>query len=275
MFSLRCNQWLKQGTKHFCRTLLNRSTNRLHALDEKGLAEFEKLLHNNKEWRTTMKAKEPNFFSRQAKGQQPSFLWIGCSDSRVPAETLCGFPPGACFVHRNIANVISNTDVSAMSVIQYAVDVLKVQHIVICGHYGCGGVMAAMKNVDHMSPLENWLRNIRDVYRMHQEELHSIRGEQQRIDRLVEINVVEQAINLYKTRVVQKRRVKSYENIDVYGFVQPQIHPVVYNPATGELVRLTVEMHEILEKLRPIYTLYDTEHGDAFKEPDCIEGSNS
>jgi len=235
-------------------------------LEKESFGEFDKLIHNNQKWRRSMKAKEPNFFSRQANGQQPTFLWIGCSDSRVPAETICGLPPGACFVHRNIANVISNTDVSSMSVIQYAVDVLKVQHIVICGHYGCGGVTAAMKNVDHMSPLENWLRNIRDIYRMHFDELCSIQGEQERIDRLVEINVIEQAINLYKTRVVQKRRVKSHENIDVYGFVQPQIHPVVYDPATGELVRLAVEMDEILEKLRRVYTLYDTEHGNAFND---------
>lgn len=259
----RGTQLLKKGVQcSLWRSPLNTRT--LASCGLGGSRAFDKLFHNNETWRESMTAMDPNFFARQADSQHPTFLWIGCSDSRVPAEAICGVPPGTFFVHRNIANVISNTDVSALSVIQFAVDVLEVQHIVICGHYGCGGIAAAMENVDHKSPLENWLRNIRDVCRLHHDELYSIRGRKERIDRLVEINVIEQAINLYKTRVVQRQRVKTFENLDKYGFVQPQVHPVVYDPATGKLLHLAVRMQEILKKLRPIYTLYDTEHGDAF-----------
>eukprot|EP00451_Oxyrrhis_marina_P008775 CAMPEP_0204327094 /NCGR_PEP_ID=MMETSP0469-20131031/12331_1 /ASSEMBLY_ACC=CAM_ASM_000384 /TAXON_ID=2969 /ORGANISM="Oxyrrhis marina" /LENGTH=303 /DNA_ID=CAMNT_0051309271 /DNA_START=39 /DNA_END=953 /DNA_ORIENTATION=- len=219
----------------------------------------EELFANNLQWRESLKQKDPEFFTRMAKGQKPRYLWIGCADSRVPAETICGLPPGSLFVHRNIANMVNNVDVSAMSVIQFAVTVLKVQHIVICGHYNCGGVMASMKNVDHGSPLENWLRNIRDVYRLHREELDRIGDMDERGKRLVELNVVEQAINLYKARTVQARRVETMQNLSKYGFVQPRIHPVVYDPGTGELRRLDVLMREWIRDLVPIYNLYSIE----------------
>ena len=139
-----------------------------------------------------MVIEQPDFFQEFKKGHAPKILWIGCSDARVPANEIIGEPPGSVFVHRNIANMVGNTDFSSMSVIQFAVDVLKVKHIVVCGHYDCGGIRAAMESVDHKSPLENWLRNIRDIYRLHMEELNAIPDAVQRQRRLVELNVVEQ-----------------------------------------------------------------------------------
>lgn len=149
-----------------------------------------------------------------------------------------------------------------MSVIQYAVLQLKVQHIVVCGHYNCGGILAAMQGIDHGSPLENWLRNIRDVYRLHRDELDAIEDMDARARRLVELNVLEQATNLYKTYAVQQRRVETFKNKSLYGFVQPRIHPTVYEPATGELRPLDVEMKTILKDLAPIYGLYRSELGE-------------
>eukprot|EP00440_Ansanella_granifera_P045771 gb/GFBE01049582.1/.p1 GENE.gb/GFBE01049582.1/~~gb/GFBE01049582.1/.p1 ORF type:complete len:282 (+),score=59.61 gb/GFBE01049582.1/:1-846(+) len=222
----------------------------------------DELFVNNEAWRQDVLKKDPDFFARQAKLQTPRYLWIGCSDSRVATETICGLPPGSLFVHRNIANLVNNVDVSAMGVIQYAVGVLKVEHIVICGHYDCGGIAAAVKNVDLPSPLANWLRNVRDVYRLHLEELSSIQDQEVRARRLVEINVIEQAINLYKTRIVQQRRVETYKEIEEYGFVQPKIHPVVYDPGTGKLERLDVEMQDYLRELRDIYNLYTVAEDD-------------
>jgi len=223
---------------------------------DEDMLDVDELFENNEDWRHQCVRDDPEFFEKMSDGQRPRYLWIGCSDSRVPPEHICGMPPGSLFVHRNIANVIGNTDVSAMSVVQYAVTVLKVQHIVICGHYNCGGIAASMENVDHHSPLENWLRNIRDVYRLHAEELDAIPDKEQRARRLVEVNVIEQAINIYKTRVVQSRRVETYKNLDEYQFVQPKIHPVVYEPGTGELRRLSSELKEKLQSLTGIYNLY-------------------
>lgn len=216
----------------------------------------DELFENNQEWRDSVLTKDPEFFQRQANTQAPRYLWFGCSDSRVPAETVCGLPPGTLFVHRNIANQIHGLDISAMSVLQYAVKALEVQHIVVCGHYNCGGIAAAVRNTDLPSPLSNWLRNIRDVYRLHREELDAIQDLDVRSRRLVEINVIEQAVNVYKTRVVQQRRVETYKNIEEHGFVQPKIHPCVYDPGTGQLQRLDVEMQDYLRDLRGIYNLY-------------------
>ena len=139
-----------------------------------------------------MVIEQPEFFQELKKGHAPKILWIGCSDARVPANEIIGEPPGSVFVHRNIANMVGNTDFSCMSVIQFAVDVLKVKHIIVCGHYDCGGIRAAMESVDHKSPLENWLRNIRDIYRLHMDELNAIPDTIQRQRRLVELNVIEQ-----------------------------------------------------------------------------------
>lgn len=153
------------------------------------------LLDANRAWANRMERQDPNFFNEIKKGHAPKILWIGCSDARVPANEIIGEPPGSVFVHRNIANQVGNTDVNCLSVIQYAVDVLKVKHIVVCGHYDCGGIRASTENVDHGSPLENWLRNIRDTYRLHQGELDDIPDLKDKQRRLVELNVIEQVRN--------------------------------------------------------------------------------
>jgi carbonic anhydrase len=153
---------------------------------------LDTLLNANKRWSNRMKLTNPEFFEGIKRGHAPKILWIGCSDARVPANEIIGEPPGSVFVHRNIANMVVNTDFNCMSVIQYAVDVLEVKHIIVCGHYDCGGIRAALEPFDHKSPLENWLRNIRDTHRLHKEELSAIPDLRQRQRRLVEINVVEQ-----------------------------------------------------------------------------------
>ncbi len=150
------------------------------------------LLDANKAWSKRMVVEKPDFFKEMKKGHAPKILWIGCSDARVPANEIIGEPPGSVFVHRNVANMVVNTDFNCMSVIQYAVDVLKVKHIIVCGHYDCGGIRAALEQWDHKSPLENWLRNIRDTYRLHMDELNQIVDLRQRQRRLVELNVIEQ-----------------------------------------------------------------------------------
>ena len=162
---------------------------------------IEQIFKNNKKWVQKKLDLAPDYFNNLSKGQNPEILYIGCSDSRVTAEELMGAAPGEAFVHRNIANMVPNTDLSAMSVIEYAVIHLKVKHIVVCGHYYCGGVKAAMKSED-MGILNPWLRNIRDVYRIHKQELNAIQDESERYNRLVELNVREQCLNVIKTAAV-------------------------------------------------------------------------
>ncbi|WP_315819697.1 carbonic anhydrase [Paraflavitalea speifideaquila] len=152
----------------------------------------DRLLLENKAWAAEKIQDDPAFFSRLEKIQQPEFLWIGCSDSRVPANQITGTLPGELFVHRNVANLVVNTDVNLLAVLDYAVNHLKVKDIIVCGHYGCGGIKAATTNHDYKLVLNMWLRNIKDVYRLHRDELDNIQGEDQRVDRLVELNVVEQ-----------------------------------------------------------------------------------
>lgn len=164
-------------------------------------------------------------------------------------------------MHRNIANQVVNTDMNCMSVIQYAVDVLQVRHIVVCGHYDCGGVKAALENTDHRSPLENWLRNIRDTYRLHRDELNAIDDLKTRQRRLVELNTIEQCLNIFKTAVVQRKRVQTFEAIQDgdkkrYSFVEPRIHAFVYDPTTGEANRLPVDFGAYMEDLKKVYDLY-------------------
>lgn len=154
------------------------------------------LFEGNQNWIKRVKEQNLNTFTELRKGHAPKILWIGCADARVPANEIIGEPAGSVFVHRNIANMVVNTDFNCMSVIQYAVDVLKVKHIIVCGHYDCGGVKASMERRDHRSPLENWLRNIRDIYRLHKEELVAIPGITRRTRRLVELNVVEQVMEI-------------------------------------------------------------------------------
>ena len=179
---------------------------------------YEKLLLENKAWASEKVNEDPEYFDRLAHLQTPEFLWIGCSDSRVPANEITGTQPGEIFVHRNIANMVVNTDVNLLSVLDYAVNHLKVKHVIVCGHYGCGGVKAAATQSDFKAVLNMWLRNIKDVYRLHREELNAIKNEEQRTDRLVELNVREQVNNLAKTSIIQ-RAWKQHNKPDLHGWV--------------------------------------------------------
>jgi len=179
---------------------------------------YEVLLQDNKQWAIRKVQEDPGFFNRLLHLQTPEFLWIGCSDSRVPANQITGTDPGEIFVHRNVANLVINTDVNLLSVLDYAVNHLKVRHVIVCGHYGCGGIKAATTNTDFKAVLNMWLRNIKDVYRIHREELDSIKDEQSREDRLVELNVQEQVFNLAKTSIIQ-RAWKQESRPDLHGWV--------------------------------------------------------
>ena len=160
------------------------------------------LLENNRKWAKRIEHEDPGFFEQLSTQQNPKYLWIGCSDSRVPANEIVALPPGEVFVHRNIANVVVHTDLNCLSVIQYAVEVLKVEHIIVCGHYGCGGIQAAMEEKTH-GLIDNWLRHLRDVYRFHAVELDAIGDSEKRKDRLCELNIVEQVSNIVNTTMVQ------------------------------------------------------------------------
>lgn len=179
---------------------------------------YEKLLLENKAWATEKVTQDPLFFKRLADLQTPEFLWIGCSDSRVPANEITGTQPGEIFVHRNVANLVVNTDVNLLSVLDYAVNHLKVKHVIVCGHYGCGGVKAASTKSDFKAVLNMWLRNIKDVIRLHKNELDAIQNENARVDRLVELNVQEQVYNLAKTSIIQ-RAWKEEQRPDLHGWV--------------------------------------------------------
>lgn len=179
---------------------------------------YDKLLLENKAWAQERLEEDPDFFKRLSSLQTPEFLWIGCSDSRVPANEITGTAPGEIFVHRNIANMVIHTDTNLFSVLDYAVTHLKVKHIIVCGHYGCGGVKAAMSNHDFNQILNMWLRNIKDVYRTHQAELDSIADDDKKYDRLTELNVMEQVLHLAKTSVVQ-RAWKNRQAPDLHGWV--------------------------------------------------------
>ena len=206
--------------------------------------DIQQIFRNNQKWVQDKLNMDSEYFKNLSKGQNPEILYIGCSDSRVTAEELMGVSPGEAFVHRNIANMVPNTDLSAMSVIDYAVLHLKVNHVVICGHYYCGGVKAAMESAD-LGILNPWLRNIRDVYRMHREELNSIKDEDQKYKRLVELNVQEQCINVIKTAEVQ--RAYRDRGIKVYGWV--------FDIHSGQLIDLKIDFDKILENVMEIYHL--------------------
>jgi len=164
---------------------------------------YEKLLLENKAWATEQVQIDPDFFKRLQHIQTPDFLWIGCSDSRVPADKITGTQPGEIFVHRNIANMVVHTDINLLSVLEYAVVYLKVKHVIVCGHYGCGGVKAAMGN-QSLGIINKWLRNIKDVYRIHENEIKQEPDEEKRLNKLIEYNVHEQVMNLAKTSIIQK-----------------------------------------------------------------------
>lgn len=205
---------------------------------------IEDVFKNNQDWVVSKLDTDKNYFNKLSKGQSPEFLYIGCSDSRVTAEDLMGVQPGEAFVHRNIANMAISIDLNVMSVLDYAVDHLKVKHVVVCGHYYCGGVKAAMQASD-MGILNPWLRNIRDVYRLHMKELDTIDNEDERYNRLIELNVQEQCINIIKTAVIQKAY---YERgISVHGWV--------FDVKSGKLIDLKIDFPHILKDIMKIYTL--------------------
>jgi carbonic anhydrase len=179
---------------------------------------YEKLLLENKAWAAEKKSEDPKYFERLSHLQAPEFLWIGCSDSRVPANEITGTQPGEIFVHRNVANLVVNTDVNLLAVLDYAVTYLKVKHVIVCGHYGCGGIKAAATKTDYRPVLNMWLRNIKDVMRHHRGELEGINDEEIRLDRLVELNVQEQVYNLSKTTIVQRCWEKE-KRPDLHGWV--------------------------------------------------------
>ncbi|MBP6758493.1 MAG: carbonate dehydratase [Flavobacterium sp.] len=177
---------------------------------------YKKILDNNKEWVESTLAMDPNYFMDLAKGQTPPLLWIGCSDSRVPANEIIGAKPGEVFVHRNIANMVIHSDMNMLSVLDYAVNVLKVKHVLVCGHYGCGGIKAAMGN-DSVGIIDNWIRHIKDVYRLHKTELDGIVDETERFNRFVELNVIEQVFDLAKTSIVQSAW-KNGQELSLHGW---------------------------------------------------------
>jgi carbonic anhydrase len=194
---------------------------------------YEKLLVENKKWAGDKVKEDPHYFDRLEHLQTPEFLWIGCSDSRVPANEITGTQPGEIFVHRNVANLVINNDVNLLSVLDYAVNHLKVKHVIVCGHYGCGGIKSALTNHDFKAVLNMWLRSIKDVYRIHRSELDSITNEDKKSDRLVELNVQEQIFNLAKTSIVQR----AWKNEQ-----RPHLHGWVYGLKDG-LIKPVCEMN--------------------------------
>ncbi len=206
---------------------------------------FETIFANNQQWVAEKLSTDPDYFTNLSKGQHPEFLYIGCSDSRVTAEDLMGVKPGEVFIHRNVANLVVSTDNNLNAVVQYAVEHLKVKHIIICGHYECGGVKAALHPSD-MGQLNSWLQTLRDVYRFHRHELDGIQDDQKRFDRLVELNVLEQCINIIKIDHVQRSWYKT-------GF--PTIHGWVFNVRNGSLVDLALNMEKVFGEVRSIYDL--------------------
>jgi carbonic anhydrase len=202
---------------------------------------YENLLSANKAWVAEKLGQDPNFFERLVHAQEPEYLWIGCADSRVPAEEITGTSPGQLFVHRNVANMVIHTDFNMLSVLQYAVEVLKVKHVIVCGHYGCGGVQNALTN-QNLGLINKWLRHIKDVYRIHKAELDAIEDQETRFRRMVEVNILEQVTNLGETTIIQE----SWANTG-----GPMIHGWVYDLATG-LIDELVKM-DSTDTLEPIY----------------------
>lgn len=207
---------------------------------------YEKLLLENKAWAQEKVTADPEYFERLSHIQKPQFLWIGCSDSRVPANEITGTQPGEIFVHRNIANMVVNTDTNLLSVLEYAVVHLKVRHVIVCGHYGCGGVKASMSNHDFKQVLNMWLRNIKDVYRLHKQELDKISDLDARADRLCELNVKEQVMNLAKTSIIQ--RAWAHEQ-------RPHLHGWVYGLKDG-IIKPIFEMNAGTH-IDPVYEFDD------------------
>ena len=207
------------------------------------MKKYEQLLLQNRAWVEQKMQEDKDFFNRLANVQTPEFLWIGCADSRVPANEITGTNPGEIFVHRNIANMVVHSDMNMLSVLDYAVNVLEVKHVIVCGHYGCGGIKAAMIN-KQIGLIDNWIRHIKDVYRMHQDELEAIEDMKVRQDRLTELNVIEQVYGLGKTSIIQNAWQKRGS---------PYVHGWVYDVSNGLIKDLKVTMHD------------DSEMPDVFK----------
>jgi len=209
---------------------------------------YNSLLEGNKTWVSNKLDQDPQFFERLSKGQSPQFLWIGCSDSRVPANEITNTQPGDIFVHRNIANMVVHSDMNMLSVLDYAVNILKVRHVIVCGHYGCGGVKAAMSN-EQYGLVDNWLRFIKDVYRTHSDELDAIKDEEKRFDRFAELNVTEQVFDLVRTTIIQNawkdRRA-------------PTVHGWIYSIKTGLIKDLGVSLGAD-SSIPPIFRVVDAE----------------
>lgn len=208
---------------------------------------YQQIFENNRQWVASKVEADANFLEKLSKDQTPDYLYIGCSDSRVPANEIMGLEPGEVFVHRNVANLVCSIDLNVMSVINYAVRHLGVKHIIVCGHYNCGGVKAAMQPVD-LGILNPWLRNIRDVYRLHKDELNAIANETDRYNRLVELNVQEQCINVSKLASVQQQYNKNKF---------PTVHGWVFDLKTGLLKDLNLDFEKILKGIQEIYKLAD------------------
>lgn len=208
---------------------------------------YDQIFENNKKWVASKLENDQLFFEKMAKDQRPDYLYIGCSDSRVPANEIMGLEPGEVFVHRNIANLVVNTDLNVQSVINYAVRHLQVKHIIVCGHYNCGGVKAAMLQED-LGILNPWLRNIRDVFRIHKDELFAIENEHDRYNRLVELNVQEQCFNIIKTAAVQKSFMEKKT---------PVVHGWVFDLKNGLIKDLKIDFEMLLKDIQSIYNLYD------------------
>ena len=206
---------------------------------------YRKVFENNREWIESHTSKKPDFFEHLAKGQSPEFLFISCADSRVPVNNIMGLDPGEVFVHRNVANLVVNTDMNIHSVILYAIMHLKVKHVVVCGHYNCGGVAAAMGN-QSLGLIDGWLREIRDVYRLHATELDAIKDEGARYNRLIELNVFEQCNNILKTEYFQKSHTDGGA---------PSVHGWVFDISKGELIDLNYDYKGQMDRMKSIYDI--------------------
>ncbi len=206
------------------------------------MKDIQSLFQNNLEWVNARTNQNPHYFKELAKDQDPRYLWIGCSDSRVPANEIIGLEPGELFVHRNVANICPHTDFNCLSVLEFAVNILKVPHIIVCGHYGCGGIRAAMED-HHLGLVDNWLRNIRDIYAHHKEELDQLKDPKKRSNRLVELNVIQQVLNVCHTTIIQEAWAKGHP-LSIHGWV--------YNLESGKLKDLNVSISAI-DQVEPIY----------------------
>lgn len=204
------------------------------------MKEFEKILQDNKQWAAKQTKDDPDYFKRLVEIQRPEILWIGCSDSRVPADRITATEPGEIFVHRNVANLVVHTDLNLLSVLQFAVEILKVKHIIVCGHYNCGGIIAALKN-ESLGLIDKWIWNIRNVYRLHREEIDALTTQQEKVNKLTELNVKEQVMNLSKTSIIQKAW-KQTNCPDLHGWVYDLrdgiIKPVFEMPAGSQVDEL-------------------------------------